>query len=269
MIIDEIQLLVDQHKTKEDVFKIGYIKEYLQTIVLKQMYELPEAKHWYFYGGTAIRFLLGLNRLSEDLDFVSTQAVDFEQLGKHLQTFFAKESLLVDYKIQKFRLTLKFRDFLGNFSMQYNNSRDLHLKIEISDHLSFCKHFETKLYPIFRFNQSLVLQSFDASTLFSTKLNAVLYRHWERKTADKILTMKGRDIYDLFRYLSNGYTPNLYCIQEVDTLEELKKKLIATVENTDFNVVKEDVEHFIEERQLLAFLVTNGKSYLIEQIQKL
>jgi hypothetical protein len=153
--------------------------------------------------------------------------------------------------------------------MQYQNSNDLYLKIEISNHLNFCKHFETKIYQVFKFNTSLVLQSFDTSTLFATKLNAVLYRHRERKIGNQILTMKGRDTYDLFWYLSNGYKPNLDCIQDISDLEDLKKKLIATVEATDFKVVVEDVAHFMEDAQLLSFLETNGKSYLIEQIKAL
>ncbi|MDR3169651.1 MAG: nucleotidyl transferase AbiEii/AbiGii toxin family protein [Candidatus Peribacteria bacterium] len=258
----------EQHKEKEDVFKIGYIKEFLQSHILKQIYELPASKNLYFYGGTAMRFLLGLNRLSEDLDFVCTERVDFEELGNFLTQFFAKEPLAVDYKIQKFRLTLKFRGLLSHFNMQYENSKDLYLKIEISDHLSFCKHFEPKIYQLFKFNQSLVIQSFDPSTLFATKLNAVLYRHRERRVGEQILTMKGRDIYDLFRYLSNGYTPNLHCIQDISDREDLKRKLIAVVEQTDFKLVVADVKNFMEDRQLLSFLETNGRSYLIEQIQK-
>jgi len=269
MIIDEMIIAFDQHKEKENVFKIGYIKEFLQTYILRQIFELPESKNLYFYGGTAVRFLLGLNRLSEDLDFVCRETVDFEKLGMHLKNYFAREQLEVDYKIQKFRLTLKFRGLLDHFQMQYDNSKDLHLKIEISSHLSFCKHFETKLYQLFKFNQSLVLQSFDPSTLFSTKLNAVLYRHRERKIEDRVLTMKGRDTYDLFRYLSNGYKPNLNCIQDVSDIEELKKKLIVVVENTDFTAVVEGVKNFLEDRQLLSFLESNGRGYLMEQIEKM
>jgi predicted nucleotidyltransferase component of viral defense system len=80
MILDEMKLAFQQHRDKEDVFKIGYLKEFLQTHILKQIYELPESKNLYFYGGTAIRFLLGLNRLSEDLDFVCSEVIDFEKL---------------------------------------------------------------------------------------------------------------------------------------------------------------------------------------------
>jgi hypothetical protein len=81
--------------------------------------------------------------------------------------------------------------------------------------------------------------------------------------------MKGRDTYDLFRYLSNGYKPNLDCIQDISDLADLQTKLVATVESTDFKVVVEDVAHFMEDQQLLSFLETNGKSYLIEQIKNL
>jgi len=81
--------------------------------------------------------------------------------------------------------------------------------------------------------------------------------------------MKGRDLYDLFRYLSNGYQPNLDCIQEVADLQDLKEKLKNVVQNADFKVVVEDLASFLENDQLLNFLATNGKAYLTEQIEKM
>jgi predicted nucleotidyltransferase component of viral defense system len=80
MIIEDIQNELEKHKDKEDTFKIGYIKEFLQTIILKQIYETPECKELTFYGGTALRFLFGLNRLSEDLDFIGKDFSQFDLL---------------------------------------------------------------------------------------------------------------------------------------------------------------------------------------------
>ena len=266
MIIENIKIELEKHKEKENVFKIWYIKEYLQTIILKQIYEIPECKNLIFYWWTALRFLFGLNRLSEDLDFIWKDFSDFDLLWRNLQFFFQKENLTVNYKIQKFRTTIKFKDFLSNFGIQYWNSNDLYIKIEISDHLDFCKNFEIKLYPIFKFNQSLVLKSLNKETLFSSKINAVLYRNWKKMLWEKKISVKWRDIYDLFRYLTKWFKPNIECIISVSNLEDLKNKLIETINNVNFNEVIFDIENFVEDEEMLDFIKTNWKEYLIEKI---
>ncbi|HRX64252.1 MAG TPA: nucleotidyl transferase AbiEii/AbiGii toxin family protein [Candidatus Absconditabacterales bacterium] len=268
MIIEEIKNEIKRHQGKEDIFKIGYIKEFLQTTIIKEIYELSEAKNLIFYGGTAIRFLFNLNRLSEDLDFVGKGFNDFELLGEHLQKKLEKYSLIVDYKVQKFRITLKFRNLLDQFDLQYGNSKDIYIKIEISDHINFCKNFEIKIYPIFKHNQSLVIKSFDQSTLFSTKLNAVLYRQRAKNKNTTNIKVKGRDFYDLFRYLQKNIQPNIDCIPGVKDLEDLKNKLKEKVNNTDFKEVIQDIENFVEDDNMIEFIENHGKEYILEKIEE-
>ena len=69
MIVDDIRIELENYRDKPDIIKIWYIKEYLQTIILKEIYEFPECRDILFYWWTASRFLFWLNRLSEDLDF--------------------------------------------------------------------------------------------------------------------------------------------------------------------------------------------------------
>jgi hypothetical protein len=126
-----------------------------------------------------------------------------------------------------------------------------------------------KLYPVFLYNKSMVIRSLDESTLFATKLNAVLYRQRAKRNNDTNISVKGRDFYDLFRYVSHKITPNIACVQNIIDMKDLKKKLIIVIENTDFSHVVRDIDPFLEDKQLLSFLQTNGKQYLIEQIQKL
>jgi hypothetical protein len=217
-----------------------------------------------------MRFLLGLDRLSEDLDFIGGSFSDFEGLAQALQTYFQKTySFEVDYKIQKFRIILKFRNFLSQFKLSYENSSDLYLKIEISDHFDFCQDFKMKMYPVFLYNKSMLIRSLDESTLFATKLNAVLYRQRAKRNNDANISVKGRDFYDLFWYLSHNIVPNVACVQEIADMTDLKKKLITVIEHTDFSHVIRDIDSFIENQPILNFLETNGKSYLIEQIEKI
>jgi predicted nucleotidyltransferase component of viral defense system len=240
----------------------------LQIIILKQIYEYKDSKELIFYGWTALRFLFNLNRLSEDLDFVSKDFNNFEELGKHLQKYFKWENIELDYKIQKFRLILKFKNLLSKFSITYWNSLDLYIKIEISDNIDFCEKYEVKIYSIFKFNESLVLKSFDKSTLFSTKLNAILYRNWQKKVWNETISVKWRDIYDLFWYLSNNFSPNLACINWVKDINDLKDKLYSIINKINFKEVILDIEIFLEDKQILNFLKNDGKKWILEKIKE-
>ncbi|EKD44291.1 MAG: hypothetical protein ACD_71C00185G0002 [uncultured bacterium (gcode 4)] len=269
MIRESIKKELEKHKNKPDIIKIWYIKEYLQTIVLKQMYELRETKDLIFYGGTSLRFLFWLNRLSEDLDFIGQNFDGFEIVAKHLQSFFVSDGVDIQVKMQKFRIMLNFKDFLSDFGINFWASKDLYLKIEISEHFAFCKNYQIKLYPIFKYNQSLVIKSLDKSSLFSTKLNAVLYRNWTKQIWEEKISVKWRDIYDLFWYLSNSFQPNIDCIDGVVSMDDLKQKLKTIIEKIDFKEVILDIENFLEDDTLLEFMKNNGKEYILEQIDML
>lgn len=50
---------------------LGILREYLQVIILKELYRLPRGKEFYFTGGTYLRLAHLTKRFSEDLDFNS------------------------------------------------------------------------------------------------------------------------------------------------------------------------------------------------------
>jgi len=70
MIIDIISKVLEQQSSQPESIKIGYIKEVLQADILDFLYRTAAYKDLVFYGWTAMRFLLWLNRFSEDLDFI-------------------------------------------------------------------------------------------------------------------------------------------------------------------------------------------------------
>lgn len=269
MIIENIKYELENHKSKSDIIKIWFIKEYLQTIILSQIYELDYAKDLIFYWWTSLRFLFWLNRLSEDLDFIGKDFNEFEKLWFDIEKFFKKNGIQLNYKIQKFRVIFNFKDFLQNFWIKYSNSNDLYLKIEISDNFDFCEKFETKLYPIFKYNKALVIRSLSKETLFSTKINAVLYRNWEKQIWENKISVKWRDIYDLFWYLSTHTKINIDCIDGIRDIFVLKEKLSSIIEKIDFKEIKYDIENFIEDINIIYFVENNGKDYILEKIKEL
>ncbi|MCK9467407.1 MAG: nucleotidyl transferase AbiEii/AbiGii toxin family protein [Candidatus Absconditabacterales bacterium] len=269
MILENLKIMLVKHSNDSNAIQIGYLKEVIQAEVLNYIYSNEEYSKLIFYGGTAMRFLLGLNRLSEDLGFVYSGVFDYQKLANDISAYFLSIGLVVDTKIQKFRITIKFRGILEQFGIQYQNSNDLYIKIEISDHFDFCKNFTTQIYPINYNEKSFFINSLEPSTLFATKLNAVLYRKREKKGKnDLYIRVKGRDFYDLFRYLQRGTKPNISCIKGIHTMEELKNQLTHIVENVDFNEVVLDVVNFVEDQNMVNFMKTDGKRYILEKIQE-
>ena len=269
MIVEGIKALLEEIADKPDMIKVGYIKEYLQAHILKQIYSNESTNGLIFYGWTCLRFLFGLNRLSEDLDFVSKDFEDFEGLAEQFKKYFAQFDIPVEVKVQKFRIILKFKKFLGNFGLKYWNSSDLYIKVEISSFIDFCKNYKVELYPIFKYNFSILVKSFDEPTLFATKINAVLNRKWTRHTAKGVLSVKWRDIYDLFWWLSRDVKPNVECIIWVKNIKELKGKLKEVIKSLNFDEVVEDIKNFVEDLEFVEFFSKQWKDYLLKMIEKM
>ena len=80
---DQIQNLIADAKTVSEALLL--VREYLQARVLEALQRGGAFEHWAFLDGTALRFLYGLPRFSEDLDFSRTTP---SELGESLHTEF-------------------------------------------------------------------------------------------------------------------------------------------------------------------------------------
>ena len=65
----------------------GILREYLQILILRELYKLPEGKRLNFTGGTYLRLVHQTKRFSEDLDFNADRMkrTDFEGLLKRVE----------------------------------------------------------------------------------------------------------------------------------------------------------------------------------------
>lgn len=84
---------VDEKASRSQIDRYSIIREYFQLLLLRYFYEVEGAEELkaYFKGGTALRFLFGSFRFSEDLDFTCGGATD--RLLKVLQTILPKLEL--------------------------------------------------------------------------------------------------------------------------------------------------------------------------------
>jgi len=271
-MLDFIKKILEEQREANNILKRNMIKEYLQLLVLSFLYSNREYQSLTFYGGSCLRHCFGLPRLSEDLDFVDIKGeTDLKKLAENLKDYFRKRhGIKIDSKIQKFRIYIKF-PILHNLDLaKKGESNVLFLKIEIFRDFDFRKNYQIKIIPLFKFGESILVRTFDLSTLMATKIRAILSRKWEKTNKEgKVLAkVKGRDYYDLMWYLKKGVEPNLKCIEEVKDKGELKKKLFEIVKKIDSRSIKFDLEGLIEDRNFIEDLGNNIKVILNEQLEE-
>lgn len=264
--------LVEKSKTTNTLFKRNILKEYLQILVLEFVYTHPEYSQMFFYGGSCLAHCFGLPRLSEDLDFVDVKrTVAIEKLADDLIQYFKnKTDIAITATVQKFRVYLKF-PLLRELGLAGRSESDLlFLKIEIFKEFKFSK-YKTEIIPLFKFNKSILVKTFDLSTLMATKIGAILYRKWEKKTktGEIIARVKGRDYFDLMWYFEKGITPNIDCIKDVTDKKELKEKLLEAIEKVDAKSIALDLEAFIDKKDFVENLSKNMKAILMRGLEKL
>jgi len=269
-LIVELKNIIDNNPEATDLYKRNLLKDYLQVIVLRYIYSNAEYSELVFYGGSALAQCYELPRLSEDLDFVDiSKKIKIVNLANDLRKFFKEEvDLLIKIKTQKFRIYLKFPVLKELNLASKSQSNLLFLKVEVFSGFNFCKKYKTEIKPLFRFNQSVLIKTFDLPTLMSTKIRAVLYRQWVKtsKKGTTLISVKGRDYFDLMWYLQKGVEPNLDCI-EIKNKKELRKKLLEIINKIDERSIVLDLENFIADHLFVKKLGKNIKNILKKEIE--
>lgn len=231
------------------------IRRFLQIILLKILNESKSGSALAFTGGTALHFLYGLPRFSEDLDFslVRREKYSFESLVQELQASLKNLNLPVDFKSQSEKnihhVFCRFREILYEAGLSSLVDEKLPIRIEIDTNppqgwkTHIALHSEVYTFPI---------QHFDLSSSFATKLHACLFRSFA----------KGRDYYDLMWYLGKKIQPNMTVLnnavaqteQDYDLLneEKLKYDLLQKITDIDIQKLKKDVEPFLAHHEELS-----------------
>ena len=192
-------------------------------------------------------------------------------MAKDIGEYFSKKiNLPVEVKAQKFRIYLKL-PILKELNLSGAGETDfLFLKIEIFQKFNFCASYQIEVKPIFKLNKSLLIKTFDLPTLMSTKIRAVLNRKWEKtdKNGKTILTVKGRDYFDLMWYLEKGIKPNMNCLER-GNITDLKIELEKVVKKADSRSIRLDLENFVADSEFIKDLSKNIKDILIGGIKNL
>jgi predicted nucleotidyltransferase component of viral defense system len=238
---------------------INTLREYLQTLVLRSFHESEAFRSLAFVGGTALRFLHGLPRFSEDLDFslVSPDGYAGQAWMAKVKRDLALAGFTpeVTWNERKTVHTgwVRLRGLLHDAGLSPLADEKLAIKVEVDTRPPGGGRCDRQIVTR---HLSFLLQYYDPPSLMAGKVHALLARRYA----------KGRDWYDLVWYLSKRppVTPNLTLLQNaldqtqgagrVDAQhwrEAVRDRLAAM----DMKVLLADVGPFLE-RSVDATMIT-------------
>lgn len=246
------------------------LKEELQYYILNFIYHHPEYSNWIMYGGSALRIIHGLDRMSVDLDFEISHVITekfLEELKKEIEDYFQS-----NYGAGQDFLTAKI-----------TNSRGLLLKFHVGQELSFgapsnqvhvkidFNHFVapktvTERRPINKDQFSFVIVTYNMASLMASKLAAIFLRG-TRGVGANIYEEKGRDIYDLLWYMGKKVVPDFdYLIaKDIDVKDPrtLFDKLTLQMNKVNDKNLEQDLEPLFVDKNYIRNWLTNWReSYL-------
>lgn len=176
-------------------------REYLQARILAALQRAGAMIPLAFHGGTALRFLYAHGRYSEDLDFAlegQRTNYDFRGYLQAIRSELTPEGYPVELKVSDQKTVhsafVRFPGLLYDLGLSPQRDEVMAVKIEVDTNPPAGAGLATTVVRRFVLLQ---LQHHDQASLLAGKLHAILQRPYT----------KGRDVYDLFWYLSDPAWP--------------------------------------------------------------
>jgi predicted nucleotidyltransferase component of viral defense system len=233
--------------------RLNLVREYLQAFILRSLQDAGAYAAWAFQGGTALRFLHGLRRYSEDLDFSVERPAhdrglaelaaacrrDLEQAGYDVEAILRGRRAVRAAEI-------RLAGLLKETDLASQSSAKLTIRIDVDTRPPAGAVLETRLvtrhFPI-------ALRVHDLPSCMAGKVHAVLARRWT----------KGRDLFDLAWYLTrpDRLSPNLDLLRNalaqtgwrgarIDA-RNWRRIIRRRVASLDWPAVVADVDPFLED----------------------
>ena len=230
--------------------KLNALREYVQAMVLRSLHESEAFTSLAFVGGTALRFVYGLPRFSEDLDFSLDKREGYKpedwmkKIKNDLRLSGFDAAVSWNDRTIVHKAWVKVAGLLKDAGLAAMPGQNLSIKLEIDSKPPAGAVSETILVNR---HALLSLRHHDLPSLMAGKVHALLTRKYP----------KGRDWYDLVWYRARlpPEEPNLRQLQ--NALDQThgpgalnagnwKTDLATKVQSLDGRALVEDVRSFLE-----------------------
>jgi predicted nucleotidyltransferase component of viral defense system len=251
-------------------------REVMQQIALAGLYRGGFFNRAVFYGGTCLRIFYGLQRFSEDMDFLLLQPdADFklenyfDAIISEFRTLGREVTLIRKEKKTQTNVESAFlKDNTDVYNLTFSTEKHIKIKIEVDTlpPAGFSTEHKLLLLPF-----SFMVRCYTLSDLFAGKMHAVLFRNWKTR-------VKGRDWYDFEWYVRNNValnfghlqkrTTQINALSEKDFTPEIFKSMLKErIEKTNIEAVKNDVRPFLKNPQELEIWSTDYFLQLVDMIR--
>lgn len=283
MIEDVLADKIADYKPANALDQENVLQELVQHYVLAGLAKAGFFKYTEFHGGTFLRIIHGLDRFSEDLDFVLKQAdpdfawqkflapvikdcaaegIQFELVDKYAADISVKKAFLKTDSIGKLLLV--------DLPYSRHPARKIRIKLEIDSNPPAGSTYETS-YISFPVMSAITTQTLESS--FASKSHALLCRSYS----------KGRDWYDFLWYVSKKTRPNYTLLGNAldqagpwagkritASPEWFLEKLRQVINKTDWPQTAADVARFLpsNRQESLRLWSTNFFLYHVEQLSR-
>lgn len=255
MLMQNLTKLISDARGKNHTDRqiLNIIREYLQVLVLKAIYQSKYGKGLSFIGGTCLRICYNLKRYSEDLDFAldkKAPGYSFQELNGMIASFLKHTDFEVDMNIQEDKVVqksfIRVSNVLHLFGLSPLKGQKLHIKLEIDTNPVRVIARDIETFFVAKFDENFPILKHTDGTLFAGKICAILNRAYT----------KGRDFYDVVWYLRKKTKINLrylnhaleqanvsYRLKDENEVMDALKKSIDAVTPKD---ILKDVSRFLE-----------------------
>lgn len=276
---------IAEYKPTNEEEVLAALREIMQEITLAGLSRTDFFDKAAFYGGTALRIFYNLDRFSEDLDFSLLEknsdfslepyfnaiVTEFEASG--MQVSIREKDKKIKTSIESAFLKsetiwkeLVLEDIAKQAGIASNRNIKIKIEVDIVPPLSFHTEEKLLLRPF-----SFYVKCFSSTSLFAGKMHALLFRKWKNR-------VKGRDWYDLEWYIKKSIPLNINhflqrakntgdwnknTISEKEIMQLLREKINAV----SFENIKEDVVHFIKDKQSLEIWNQKYFNDLVDKIK--
>lgn len=263
---------INNIKNNNPLYIRNLLKEVLQDFTLNYIYN-SDYNNLIFTGGTCLRKVYGLNRLSEDLDFDYIDNLNISEFANDISVYFRTNfNINPQTKISVNNKTVFIKFSLSDYENIIKDnitSKVLFLRCDFSEENKGGYSIETN--SINTQNFSFFVRNYDLPTLFANKIIAFLERTFYKGEAQE-LPFKGRDVYDLFWLInlsaSNGFRikPNKERLNYRTQLDNISSEIKDKINKIDPKFIYEDLYPLIESESYLNQFKDNYSSYIINKI---
>ncbi len=262
MIDDVLRMRFDEYAPRNAIEQENMLKETMQHFILASLSKHGLFKEAIFHGGTCLRIINGMQRFSEDLDFLlktpdthfkwkgyvagvqrdcEGEGIDFEVVDREASETAVRKTFL---KTESIGSLLYFQLPFGR-----QRTRKVRIKLEIDTNPPAGSSVETA-YLMFPRPEPVTVQTLSSG--FALKLHALLCRTY----------VKGRDWYDFIWYVARRTRPVLRLLSNAReqqgpwadrsaaaTSEWVTERLSEKISTIDWSHASDDVQRFLPQSE--------------------